>query len=90
MPRRENQEVIADLFDRLHIEFGNLAPKIIEMMVISLGGSRVTFPDFDYLYRQERNRRVRVEFTGSNHEELAIKYRVKPRHVRRILNREEG
>ena len=88
MSRGENQEVISELFDRLHAEFGAFAPDIIKMLINVLGGTRLTFPDFDYLYRQERNRRIRNEFTGGNHEELAIRYRVSRKHVRRILVRE--
>jgi len=87
MPRGENKEVIADLFDRLHTEFGKLAPQIIQVMVASLGGSRVTFPDVEFLYRQERDRRIENEFTGVNYDELAIKYRLSTRHVRDILKK---
>jgi len=84
--RHENGEVIRDLFDRLHREFGRLAPQIIQVMVESVGGVRLTFPDLQDIYRAERNRRIRAEFTGANHEELAIKYRLKVRRIRRILH----
>lgn len=86
--RGDNQEVIAELFDRLHAQFGNHAPEIIKTMVSVLGGTRITFPDFEYLYRKERNHRIRIEFNGTNHEELSIKYRVSQKHVRRILARQ--
>lgn len=85
--RGENQEIIEELFSQLHGEFGALAPRIINKMVSVLGGSRITFPDLKYLYRQERDRRIRIEFTGTNHEELAIKYGIKTRWVREILAR---
>ncbi len=88
MPRGENKEVIADLFDQLHTEFGKLAPQIIETMVICLGGSRVTFPDVEFLYRQERDHRIAIEFNGVNYDELAIKYRLSVRHVRNIVKGE--
>ena len=87
MSRGENQEVIEELFGQLHAKFGEFAPEIIKTLVEVLGGARLTFPDFDFLYRQERNRRIRNEFTGCNHEELAIRYRVSKKHVRRILLR---
>lgn len=90
MTRGDNREVIAELFDRLHAEFGGMAPNIIKIMVMVLGKTRVTFPDVDYLYRQERNRRIRIEFKGANHEELAIKYKLKSRQIRRILLKEEA
>lgn len=85
MTRQENSEVVAQLFDRLHSEFGRLAPQIIQVMVDTIGGYRLTFPDLNDLYRAERNRRIRAEFTGFNHEELAIKYRLRVRTVRRVL-----
>ncbi len=64
------------------------SPRIINKMVSVLGGSRVTFPDLKYLYRQERDKRIRTEFNGVNYEELAIKYGIKTRWVREILARE--
>ena len=86
-PRGDNQDIIEELFTQLQGEFGSLAPRIINKMVEILGGSRITFPDLKYLYRQERDRRIRIEFDGTNHEELALKYGIKPRWVREILAR---
>lgn len=86
MTRSDNSEAIALLFDRFHCEFGGLAPQIIQIMVECIGGCRLTFPDFRDLYRAERNRRIRNEFTGANYQELAILYRLTPRQVRHIIN----
>lgn len=83
--RTENSEAIDQLFERLHQEFGNLAPMIIRLMVESIGGMRITFPDLQDLYRQARNRQIKREFTGSNHVELGIKYKLKSRQIRRIV-----
>lgn len=85
--RSDNTDAIEELFERLQREFGNLAPLIIQVMIQSIGGLRLTFPDLQDLYRRERNRRIMLEFTGFNHEELAIKYRIKARQVRRIVQR---
>ena len=85
MTRSDNSEAIDQLFGRLQREFGNLAPLIIKVMVESIGGYRITFPDLQDIYRQERNRRIQSEFTGFNYEELSIKYRLKTRQVRRIV-----
>lgn len=87
--RTENTDAIEELFERLQREFGNLAPLIVEVMIQSIGGLRLTFPDLQDLYRRERNRRIMLEFTGFNHEELAIKYRLKARQVRRIIQKGE-
>ena len=86
--RGENTEIIEELFSQLHGEFGSLAPRIINRLVAVLGGTRITFPNLKYLYRQERDRRIRFEFNGTNHEELAIKYGIKTRWVREILTRD--
>ena len=88
MTRSGNSELIQETFTRLHQEFGNMAPRIIQILVECAGGVRLTFPDLQDLYRQERNRRIRIEFTGFNYEELAIKYRLKCRQVRRIVIQE--
>ncbi len=87
MTRSEHHEVIEQLFDRLHGEFGRLAPQIIQVMVECIGGCRLTFPDLQNLYRTERNRRIKNEFRGNNIEELALLYRLKPRQVRNIVIR---
>ena len=88
MARSGNQEAVEELFGRLQREFGNMAPTIIKVMVETVGGLRLTFPDLQDLYRAERNRRIRNEFTGFNYEELAIKYRLKRLQVRRILTKQ--
>jgi len=85
MTRSDNAEVVEQLFDRLHGEFGRLAPQIIRVITEMVGRTRVTFPGLDDLYRAERNKRIRREFTGSNYEELAIKYRLRVRQVRRVI-----
>lgn len=83
--RGENREVIEELFSRLQAEFGSLSPRIIKIIVEVAGGTRMTFPDLKFLWRQERNRRIRIEFDGRNYEELGIKYGLKIRRVREIL-----
>jgi Mor family transcriptional regulator len=84
----EHREVIRELFDRLREEFGHQAPSIIQVFVEVAGGLRLRVPDLQYLYQQERNRRIRNEFNGRNLEELAIRYRLKTRQIRRIIARD--
>ena len=86
MTRSGNHDAVEELFGRLQREFGNMAPLIVTVMAETVGGLRITFPDLQDMYRAERNRRIRNEFTGINYEELSIKYRLKPRQVRRILS----
>ena len=47
----------------------------------------MTIPDMEELIRRERNRQIRNEFHSNNIEELAIKYQLKIRQVRNIVNR---
>lgn len=85
MTRSWSQEVIEEAFKTLQGKYG---PMIITDLVMLFGGLRLTFPDLQDLYRAERNRRIRNEFTGFNYEELAIKYRLKRLQVRRIITKQ--
>jgi len=85
MTKNCNHEAIEELFTCLHRKFGELAPVIIETIVDCVGDLRLTFPGLQDIYRMERNKRLRNEFNGANYEELAIRYRLKCRQVRRII-----
>ena len=61
--------------------------KCMGLFFAFLGGIRMTIPDMEELIRRERNRQIRNEFHGNNIEELAIKYQLKIRQVRNIVNR---
>jgi len=74
------------MFERAYEQFGNEGGEaVIRFIIQELGGLRVRVPDFDALYRKDRDRRIREEFTGSNHAELAIRWGIKKRQVRRIV-----
>jgi len=77
-------EVLA-CYGRLHREFEQMAPAIIQVLTEELGDRRVTFPGRRVLERIARDRQIRVEFNGSNLHELALKYEISPRRVRAIL-----
>lgn len=80
-------DVLDSFFERLGREFGPQAQRIVTVMAEELGGCRLTFPDLKDLYRLDRDRRIRREFNGSNLSELAIRYQLHVRHVRKILSR---
>lgn len=90
MTRHENIEVMKQLYAELHQEFGSLAPRIIKVFSRVAGGCRLTVPDLKKLYLQERNRLIKNEFHGDprQYEELGFKYRLHPKHVRRIVQEE--
>ncbi|TLM60961.1 MAG: hypothetical protein FDZ69_13715 [Deltaproteobacteria bacterium] len=88
MDRDDNRGLIRQLLLRLHVDFGELAPAIIKIMAEEVGGARLIFPDMKALCRSDRNSRIRADFKGNNHEDLAIKYGIKKRQVRRIVQNE--
>jgi len=52
-------------------------------------GLRVYIPSTTELWRRWRNSRIRAEFTGDNHEPLALEWGLTVRQIRTILNEEE-
>ena len=86
MNQRENKERISRLFDELTLKFGDKGTRSFKMLVEHLGGMRFVFPSktFD---RNERNEKIRQEFTGYNHDELADRYGLKARQIRRIVDK---
>ena len=51
------------------------------------GGMRIYVPKFEKLIRARRDARIRAEFNGANHRELARKYDLTETWVREIVAR---
>jgi Mor family transcriptional regulator len=51
------------------------------------GGMRIYVPKFEKLIRARRDERIRAEFNGANHRELARKYELTETWVREIVAR---
>jgi len=86
-PRSDNREALDRLFHRLRTDFGSSSGQaIIKTIIEELGGLRISVPDLDDLYREERDRQIRAEFNGHNYEELALRRGLSIRHVRHIIN----
>lgn len=51
-------------------------------------GTPIYFPKFDGSIYELRNKRIRDEFNGSNHKELALKYDLTERWVYAIVSQE--
>lgn len=51
------------------------------------GGMRIYVPKFEKLIRARRDERIRAEFTGANHRELARKYEFTETWIREIVAR---
>ena len=52
-----------------------------------LGGSRLYYPKIDSLIRKKRDERIRREFDGANHRELARRYDLTETRIRDIVQR---
>jgi len=59
--------------------------EIMRKFFIELKGLRVSFPDWRLLYREERARKIRASWNGSNIPELAIRWGISETQVRRII-----
>jgi Mor family transcriptional regulator len=92
MPPQKNdgigsKEALQRLFQRLQADFGQASGQaIIKTIIEECGGMRISLPDMQDLWREERDRRIRNKFTGANHEELAINFGLSVDQVRRIVN----
>lgn len=63
--------------------------KVVMMRLVKdLGGLRISFPDHEDLYREERNRKIHAAYNGFNTQELAIIWDLRERTIRKILMEE--
>lgn len=85
--RARQYEVLQALYRRICCDFGqSVGEKIIKIIIEELGGLRIRIPDFEDLYRPERDRKIRNYFNGTNYKELAIMFGLSVVHIRRIVN----
>ena len=52
-----------------------------------IGGGRIYYPKIESLMRDARDARIRAEFTGGNHRDLARKYSLTETWIREIVQR---
>ena len=89
MPKYDTHDPLHDWFHSLLTDFGEASgTAIIRSFIAHCGGCRISVPDFDDLYRQERDRKIRTAFTGSNYNELAERWGISVRQVRYIIDGE--
>jgi len=55
-----------------------------------LGGMAIYYPKLDALIQRLRDDRIRAEFNGSNHRELARKYDLTERWIREIVQQKSS
>ncbi len=61
--------------------------EMAKKIVAALGGDAVYVPKVESVIRMARNRRICKEFTGFNHKDLAAKYDLTTRHIRKIIDK---
>lgn len=77
---------VAVLFHRLDRELCGAAAQAAKKMIIDeCGGLRVYFPSNESIWREERNSKIRKLFTGSNYEELKLRFGMSKKQLKRIL-----
>ena len=87
--KRNNCKASVRLFGSLVVVFGRgLAEKIIKHLVDQTGGFRIRIPNHEELSQLERNRRIRtLHDAGTNYEQLADRFGLSTRQIRRIVRR---
>jgi len=92
MPRYdEGYDPLQEWFTSVLADFGEVSgTAIIKSFIAHLGGCRISIPDFDDLSRQERDRKIRAAFNGVNYNELAERFGISARWVRRIIDGEKS
>jgi Mor family transcriptional regulator len=80
-------EILAEILrDQLKAHgLDDLTDNIVERFAEEVGGERVYVSRKPRSAWSERNRQLRAEFNGRNHDELARKYRVSKRRVYQLL-----
>lgn len=80
---------LEQFFQQVERRFGEvMAGQFIELMVQELGGLRLRVPDLEALQLRTIRRRVKIEFRGTNHQELALRYGRSVSQIRRYLREE--
>lgn len=87
--KSESWDALGGLAARIRASYGDQANHIMQIIFEELGGMRLTVPSISQLFVTERNNKIRIQFTGNNHEELAIMWNLSVRQVRRIVNEQE-
>lgn len=84
----DNAEALLALYACLCERFQQASGEaIMRKFIIELKGSRISFPDYDDLSREVRNRKIRAAFKG-NYTELSLRFGLDVSQVWRIVNEE--
>lgn len=85
----ENAEALLALYACLCERFQQAsAEAIMRTFILELKGCRISFPDWEDFYREERNQKIRNMFTGGNYKELSIIFGLAVSTIWKIVNEE--
>lgn len=85
----KNIDALLALYACFCDRFGEASGKeIMRKFIVELKGCRISFPDYDDFYREERDRKIRSMFNGSNYKELALMFDMSVSWIWRIVNEE--
>lgn len=85
----KNAEALLALYACLTERFGDATGRAaMRKFILELKGFRISFPDWEDLYREERNRKIKNMFTGDNYRELSIMFGLSISWVWKIVNEE--
>ena len=83
----ENIRIINCLYCRLKKEFGDASGKaIMQKFLRDIKGMRISFPDLQDLAREDRDRRIKNTVGGIP--EIALRFGLSEKQIRRIRNEE--
>lgn len=84
-----NIEKITNL-DQLSGEQRELAEIIgldaYNVLIANLGGCQIYIPKWETIFKEVRNKKIKEDFNGFNHRELAKKYNLSEKTVRKIVS----
>ncbi|GAB63086.1 MAG: hypothetical protein DWB56_06800 [Candidatus Jettenia sp.] len=87
MPKPMSYDALDQLYQRFCADFGpDVAEKVFKVFVQELSGCRISIPKASYFIREARNKRIKMLFHGGNYEELALRFGITTRLVRRIVH----
>jgi hypothetical protein len=84
----DNAEALLALYACLCERFQQASSEaIMRKFIMELKGSRISFPNWEDFYREERNQKIRAEFKG-NYTELSLRFGLDVSQIWRIVNEE--
>lgn len=85
----ENAQALLALYGCLCERFEQASGEaIMRRFLMELRDLRISFPDHEDIYREERNLKIRQMFNGGNYKELSIMFDLDVSQVWRIVNEE--